>query len=126
MEELLVEIRKGIQSKNIQTGNVHETNVSEDVDMKDIDKNKEISTKTSTEEEIPFSYLYRTSKANRVFVPHSVEGESEQRKKFTGQEFVEVTNKVEDLFEGNFYKKMYIKRVTNNPNRPKRDKNQKT
>ncbi|CAG4956859.1 unnamed protein product [Parnassius apollo] len=73
------------------------------------------------EPEIPnnvprFSYLYRSDK-KRVFVPTNDERATKIKKQFIGQDFIEFSKKLEK--ENKSYKKMVVKRISNNPNRQK-------
>lgn len=67
-------------------------------------------------------YLYRTNKKSRAFVP-PCEGEFKKAKlKFTGQDFIEFSNKTNEpsnKSDKKAYMKMLVKRMSNNPNRVK-------
>ncbi|XP_014371205.2 uncharacterized protein LOC106720913 [Papilio machaon] len=87
----------------------------QDIDMKDSIVNiKTESDATSNVSHYP--YLYRNDK-KRVFVPASIEKAEKIQKDFIGQDFIAISsNDVKDRKE---YKKMIVKRISNNPNRVK-------
>ncbi|KAM3965854.1 uncharacterized protein ACR2FA_000182 [Aphomia sociella] len=95
-----------------------------DVQMQDISKNENNVTSNN---EIPKStvnkcpYLYRTDKKSRVFIPS--EGiVTKISKDFTGQNFIEFSNKTKGK-SSNKYMKMMLKRISSNPNRVKGKQN---
>lgn len=84
---------------------------SEDVEMaEDVKYEKFITTKDCP-------YLYRTTKKVRVFVP-PLEGQiSNANQKFVGQDFIEFS--VNKATNSKAFRKMMVKRISNNPNRTK-------
>lgn len=84
----------------------------------DIEAIKDNNDSTKATEVIPFKFLYRTSKSTRVFVPTTTTAEnvSKASKKFKGQNFIEFTEKQ----DSKTYRKMLLKRMSNNPNRVKK------
>ncbi|XP_063365420.1 uncharacterized protein LOC134653981 [Cydia amplana] len=82
--------------------------------------------------EITNYHLKRISKKTRVFVPPSDLEAKEAKKKFIGQDFIELsgkinkenTNEVKNVKHA--YKNMKLKRITNNPNRVQMGKKRKT
>lgn len=65
-----------------------------------------------------FSYLYRTSKKSRVFVPNN--SQENKIKEFGGQHFIKFSEPApENHSESKKFKKMIVKRIANNPNRVK-------
>ncbi|XP_063386554.1 uncharacterized protein LOC134672539 [Cydia fagiglandana] len=103
---------------------------------------KEVTVKTESQDikmsdsidntEIPNYLLKRISKKTRVFVPPSDTETKEVKKKFVGQDFIELsgkTNKENTSDKRNVkhaYKNMKLKRITNNPNRQHKGKKRKT
>ncbi|KAJ2945723.1 hypothetical protein O0L34_g564 [Tuta absoluta] len=86
----------------------------EDVEMADDKKN---TSPMDIAEPVPFEYLYRTEKKSRTFVPPSEQKVERVDKQFKGQDFIEFS---EELQQNNkTFKKMIVKRISNNPNRNK-------
>lgn len=90
--------------------------IEEKMDIEAIKDN--VATKAT--ELTPFKFLYRTSKSTRVFVPTTTTAEngniSKTSKQFKGQNFIEFTEKQ----DSKTYRKMLLKRMSNNPNRVKK------
>ncbi|KAF9418873.1 hypothetical protein HW555_004393 [Spodoptera exigua] len=87
--------------------------IEEKMDIDQTSNNNEVKVTEVT----PFKFLYRTSKSTRVFVPTTTDNTSKTNKKFIGQNFIEFSDKQTD---NETYKKMLLKRMTNNPNRVKK------
>ncbi|XP_073961367.1 uncharacterized protein [Choristoneura fumiferana] len=70
--------------------------------------------------------LFRKDKKTRVFVPPSENASIEAKKQFVGQDFIEFSGKSTKLEQNDVtFKKMILKRIANNPNRPKAGKKRK-
>lgn len=86
----------------------------------DIEAIKDNNDSTKVTEVTLFKFLYRTSKSTRVFVPTITTAEngniSKTSKQFKGQNFIEFTEKQ----DSKTYRKMLLKRMSNNPNRVKK------
>ncbi|CAH1639234.1 unnamed protein product [Spodoptera littoralis] len=95
--------------------------IEENMDIETIIDNHEANTDNhganKVTEVTPFKFLYRTSKSTRVFVPTTTENMSKTNKKFIGQSFIEFSDKQKD---SKTYRKMLLKRMSNNPNRVKK------
>lgn len=92
--------------------------IEEKMDIEAIKDNND----SKVTEVTPFKFLYRTSKSTRVFVPTTTTTTTENgnvsktSKQFKGQNFIEFTEKQ----DSKTYRKMLLKRMSNNPNRVKK------
>ncbi|CAK1587091.1 unnamed protein product [Parnassius mnemosyne] len=115
LTESVIQISKHhkLPESNNVTGNKNEIANFEMTNSADNEKVPEIPNN------VPSSfYLYRSDK-KRVFVPTNDERATTIKKQFIGQDFIEFSKKLQKEKESKSYKKMVVKRITNNPNRGK-------
>ncbi|KPI99889.1 hypothetical protein RR46_04863 [Papilio xuthus] len=87
----------------------------QDIEMKESIDNTKIESEV-TSNVLHYPYLYRTDK-KRVFIPPNIQKEEKTSKDFIGQDFIAISSI--NVNEGKAYKKMIVKRISNNPNRVK-------
>lgn len=63
-------------------------------------------------------YLYRPNKSVRIFVPSNTD-KTKDKNKFNGQQFIKISEKVDDKpdIPHNTYMRMILKKISSNPNR---------
>lgn len=89
----------------------------EDVEM----SNSKAESPMEIQESSQSPYLYRTNQTTRVFVPPSEGDVKIPKLKLIGQDFIRTNKAVEPnkASDKKAYKKMIVKRISNNPNRVK-------
>lgn len=133
LEELRLKLNEYAKSfemsnKDLDNNQNVEDKVSEHL-MEHLNKDVEVSKHVMQDDEhvqkanlTPFTYLYRKTKATRVFVPPSKTSDCKNTSKtLIGKDFIKLdkSQTSPQVNKNNLYKKMIVKRISNNPNRKK-------
>lgn len=99
---------------------ISKNNKDTSVMMEVVKNNDIVETAATPQQQQPCPYLYRTNTKTRVFIPTLAESKTENA--FSGQDYIEFSDKPNQETDSKAYMDMVLKKVTSNKNRIKENK----